>query len=792
MSGLKNIWLNIRQTAIPLIAFVVMIFISGLIWWQADNIKHNQLHTETEVTGEQVKVRLESWINHRTDIVKRMAQDWHNNNIDSAIFSQKALEFMSWLPGLQALNWIDTTWTIKIVTPLKGNEPALGKNLRYHPDIGVKIALAKAEKTKSISRTPIIELLQGGKGFATYWPLLDNNNQTIGFINGVFKDDKLIESCLSEPILRKRFDIRFIEGDEEIYANHAHIRDTLNDFTNTFSVNVVDKSWDMLISPTDEYIRSTLGVMNKWILIIAWFFSGCFCWFWRLSLIHQKEIISSESRFRTVIEQSGDAFFLIDINGKIIDVNEQAGVELGYTTEELLNTPFYDIDPNTSKDSFLVLVKDLETQKSIRTETVLKQSKGSVFPVELRFGLLNIQNARFIVCLCRDLTEPKRLQELEFRAQRLETAGQVAGQVAHDFNNLLAPLIAYPDFIRDTLTEDHPANTYIDDLEQSAKQIAEINQQLLTLGRRGHYNIEVFNINTVIIQVIRHLEREIGVGNPNIKTELDTEVLNIKGGFSQVTRIILNLIHNAVDATGLDGTINIKTENYYLERELAEYFKVPKGEYVKLTISDNGHGIPDDILPNIFEPFMTTKKEDKKRGTGLGLSVVQAVVRDHQGFVDVKSEVGEGTSFYVYFPVSREEIKIDTLSKVETGSETILIVDDDRVIRDVTSRMLKQLGYTILCASTGEEALEILKKQRADLLILDMIIPNGIDGTETYERALKINPEQKAVIVSGYAESNRVKQALSSGVSSFIKKPFTTTSLSTAIRDALTEKEVSV
>jgi CheY-like chemotaxis protein len=196
-------------------------------------------------------------------------------------------------------------------------------------------------------------------------------------------------------------------------------------------------------------------------------------------------------------------------------------------------------------------------------------------------------------------------------------------------------------------------------------------------------------------------------------------------------------------------------------------------------------------MPNIYDPFFTTKNTTAKKGSGLGLSIVHAVVEDHQGFVDVSTEVGKGTEFYLYFPITREVIESAESSSLTGGTESLLIIDDDNLQRDVSQKILKKLNYKVTSVSSGENALKYLKENKADLLILDMIMPPGMDGAETYQKALEINPGQKAIIVSGYAETERVKLAISLGAGGFIKKPLTKKAIASAIRNELDREAVN-
>jgi len=395
---------------------------------------------------------------------------------------------------------------------------------------------------------------------------------------------------------------------------------------------------------------------------------------------------------------------------------------------------------------------------------------------------------QFLANVSLDITETKRLREQESGAQRLESAGRVAGQIAHDFNNLLAPLVAYPDFIKEALPENHPTLKYINDMEKSANQIAEINQQLLTLSRRGHYNQEILNLNDVIQFAID----EMGILPQTVVIETDfaKNLMNVFGGAAQIHRVLSNLIYNARDAMQDVGNISIKTENYYADNITINYGHIPKGEYIKVTISDIGGGIPKDIQHNIFDPFFTTKSSDRRRGSGLGLSVVDAVMKDHDGFIDLQSTIGEGTSFYLYFPITRETIGTTCEDEITGGTESILVVDDDKEQCVVALKLLEKLGYNATAVNSGEEAIEYLKENRQDLLLLDMIMPDGIDGTETFRQIINMYPNQKAIIISGYAESSRVEKARQLGIEMYIRKPLTIKLLASCLRKILDKKMV--
>lgn len=500
----------------------------------------------------------------------------------------------------------------------------------------------------------------------------------------------------------------------------------------------------------------------------------------------------SESRYHELFDSVLEGLGVVDKN-EIIEYCNPAFAEIfeASSKEDLIGKSLLDYIPQEQLGRVLgqteLRMQGLSSRYEVDIVTARGNRRTLLVSVAPRFD--DERNYCGASGAMIDITETKRLQELESRAQRLETVGRIAGEVAHDFNNLLGPIMAYPELIRGELPEGHKTRGYLTAIENAAGQIAAINQDLLTLGRRGHYAVEPLNLNSVISHALREIEPlpETMV----CEVELCEDLMDIRGGTAQIHRAISNLLHNAKDAFNGVGTLTVKTENYYADDVTVAFGRVPKGEYVKITISDTGCGIPDDILQKVFEPFFTTKKADRKRGSGLGLSVVDSVIRDHGGYLDLKTSVGIGTSFYLYFPACREREAGGKSEETVGGTESVLIVDDDAMQREVVTGLLTKLGYRISQAESGEQALELLRQAPVDLLILDMIMPGGMDGAETYREAVRINPEQKAIIVSGFSESKRVIEAQAAGAGGFVKKPLTMKVIATAVRREL-DKQRSV
>jgi PAS domain S-box-containing protein len=384
--------------------------------------------------------------------------------------------------------------------------------------------------------------------------------------------------------------------------------------------------------------------------------------------------------------------------------------------------------------------------------------------------------------------ERKALQERLQRAEKMEALGTMAGGVAHDLNNVLGIVVGYSELLLDDLDESSSARSEAVEILKGGQRAAAMVQDLLTLARRGVPSRKVLNLNSIVMECQQLPEyAQLHSSHPNIEIKMDLEpdLLNISGSSVHLQKSIFNLVSNAVEAMPNGGTLTIKTRNQYLDKPVSGYDEVKEGDCVVLSLSDTGEGIAASDLKRIFEPFYT-KKVMGRSGTGLGLAVVWGTVKDHFGYINVESGEGKGTTFTLYFPVTRGEItpeQVSVSAAEYTGNgESILIVDDVKEQRDLAERMLTKLNYSVTTVSSGEAAVQYLKQQAVDLLVLDMIMDPGMDGLDTYAKILEIHPHQKAIIVSGFSETERVSKAEELGAGAYLKKPYVLEKLGLAVR----------
>lgn len=387
--------------------------------------------------------------------------------------------------------------------------------------------------------------------------------------------------------------------------------------------------------------------------------------------------------------------------------------------------------------------------------------------------------------------ERRRLQERLARAEKMESLGILAGGVAHDLNNVIGVIVGYAELLLRKIPPDDALNRYAANILKSSEKSAAIIQDLLTLGRRGVTVHQVVNLNAVIMEYLQSPEFEkLKTYHPGIvfHADLAPDVMPIEASPVHIGKTVMNLTSNAAEAIAREGNVIIRTQKRSFDKPQPGYEEIQPGTYVVMTVSDNGQGISREDIGKIFEPFYT-KKVMGRSGTGLGLAVVWGTVKDHQGYIDVQTGEGKGSSFSVFFPaasgaIAGEDRKVGPASYMGRG-ESVLVVDDVPDQREVSFAMLKSLGYSVRTVSGGEEAIAFLRNKPADLVIIDMIMAPGMDGLDTYREIIRIRPGQKAIIVSGFSETDRVREARQLGVGAYLHKPYTLEKIGQAIRSEL-------
>jgi len=391
--------------------------------------------------------------------------------------------------------------------------------------------------------------------------------------------------------------------------------------------------------------------------------------------------------------------------------------------------------------------------------------------------------------------EKTRMESQLLRAQKMEAIGMLAGGVAHDLNNILSGIMSYPELLLLDLEDGHPMTNPLKMIQNLGQRAAAIVQDLLTLARRGVAVTETVSLKDIVNEYLESPEFEKLISyhaNINIKTDMGDGSFSVKGSAIHLSKTVMNLTSNAVESMPDGGTVTISVARVYVDTPVPGYDSIEPGDFIVLRVADEGIGISAEDLERIFEPFYT-KKVMGRSGTGLGMAVVWGTVKDHQGYIDVKSAVGRGTQFTLYFPEVEEATPARTVghsSIVPRGDgETILVIDDVEEQRQIACAMLQRLGYSAEAVASGEEAVAYVQQTRPDLLLLDMIMDPGIDGYETYRRILKHAPGQKALIASGFSESRRARMTQELGAGAYLKKPYNFDQFARAVQKELNREK---
>ncbi len=506
----------------------------------------------------------------------------------------------------------------------------------------------------------------------------------------------------------------------------------------------------------------------------------------------------SEEQYRILTEYSLTHIAMIQ-KGKFIYVNKRMQSTLEYEIDEIIGKKALEVVSQKNREMVRDRILALENgeQEADHYECEMETKTGDLLWFETLATLILYKEKSAVLLHAVDITQKKvaESERLEMRkqlerARKMEAIGTLAGGLAHDLNNILGGVVSYPELLLMDLPEESPLVKPLKIIQQSGQKAADIVQDMLTLTRRGVVASEVVNLNEIIKNYLESPEHEkLNLLHPDVKFEIkpDKDLFNIIGSFIHLSKTIMNLVLNAAEAMPKGGCVSIYTSNRYVDTPLKGYEMIKEGEYAVMSISDTGVGIAPEDLNKIFEPFYTRKVMGRS-GSGLGMAVVWGTVKDQHGFIDIISAPGKGSTFDLYFPVTREE-KAEPIDPIPIdgfkGNETIMVVDDIEEQRDIASKILKTLGYSVVVMSSGENAVGYIKTNKVDLVILDMIMEPGMDGLDTYRQILQVYPDQKAIIATGFSETERVRETQRLGAGSYIKKPYVLRSLGKAVRDEL-------
>ncbi|HTP03600.1 MAG TPA: PAS domain S-box protein [Nitrospirota bacterium] len=501
-----------------------------------------------------------------------------------------------------------------------------------------------------------------------------------------------------------------------------------------------------------------------------------------------KELNKSEQWHRSLFENATDGITVLDKNGIIVNVNEKACEMHGFSRDALVGAHIKLLEDNESKGKMAERMRQIIEGESLVYESRHHKKDGTLVDLEISAKAITIGDELFIQSFYRDITERKKIQEHLLQSQKMESIGVLAGGIAHDFNNILTAILGHTEIIRRNSVLDVKSTNSLGVIEDASRRAGRMISKLLGFARKSKYEIVPLQLNDVVYDTIKLLERVIDK-NIEMTVELDSHLPPIQGDTNQIEQIVMNLMVNARDAMQRGGRIVIKTAVMCVKQGMQDIptYILP-GEYVVLSVSDTGTGIPESILNKIFEPFFTTKERGK--GTGLGLSMVYGAVKEHKGYITVQSEPGAGTTFTVYLPASRTaapELAKEPVTSV-SGNETLLIVDDEDAILNAVREALTSHGYKVFAISDSPSALNIFRRipQEIALVISDIAMPK-MDGKELIKQIKGIKPEIKILAMSGHTKYIADKDGIRE-IDGFLKKPFESQYLLSVVRRILDAK----
>ena len=507
-----------------------------------------------------------------------------------------------------------------------------------------------------------------------------------------------------------------------------------------------------------------------------------------ITLLHE-----SEKLVMALLQSASQAILSIDRTGRIVLANPKTEEMFGYTGEELLGARIEILLPESQRRAHGRDREEYFTRPRVRPmgigmDLAGRRKDGTEFPVEISLSYVETTEGVFAIAFVNDISDRKQLEDRLLQAQKMEAVGRLAGGVAHDFNNMLTVIAGYNRMILDDLSPLDPLRGCAEEVLKAADRAAALTHQLLAFSRRQVMRSCVMNVNTTVEHTEKMLRRLIGE-DIELVLSLSADIGNIKADPNHIEQAIVNLALNARDAMPKGGRITVETANTYLDETYARtHLGVKPGEFVMVAVSDTGHGMDAETRRRLFEPFFTTK--EKGKGTGLGLATVYGVVKQLGGDIWVYSEPGQGTTFKLYFPRVTETASLPPASPVEANrapsTETILVVEDEQAVRDLTVKILRKLGHTILAAANGAEAIEIATSYPGPiaLLLTDVVMPN-MSGRQVADHLLKLRPDLKVLYLSGYTDNTVIHHGVLDHGVEFLPKPFSREALARKIRDVL-------
>ena len=770
---------KLRHNWIPLVFLLLGLLLVLQLGIAGRNNDAERIGLETRITAEQLKLRIESCFDSRAGLVRTLAgYPWQSPEQVSSDWAGRASALLPLYSGVQALNYVDPDGVIRVVYPSGPNRAALDANLRGHPNASVVAALERAAATGAMARTDIVELLQGGKGFALYQRIGAAAGQPAGFANGVFRVEALMNSCLPEGRLRRDFAIALIDGDAVFYEQVDPLAAGPSPYEVALQIEVTDRPWRFTIAPLKSYLAATDDILGETWVVLGVLLTTLLTLALRSALIKQRNIEAREDEYRLLVENQTDLVVKVNMEGEFQYVSPSYCEMFGNTEDELLGEAFMPLVHEDDRERTAHSLERLHypPHTSYHEQRAMTKDGWRWLAWSYRAVLDDEGELVGATAVGRDVTDIKRLEERVAHSQKMRAMGELAGGITHDFNNLLQVILGNMEFLllKDRL--DAETRNALESVRDIGMRAMSLTKKLATLSRQDASRPEVFEVNEFLHELEKLLGRTMPASVDFVVTPSD-EPLSVYGDRSQLEQVLLNLCFNARDAVEDKGCIRLQARVQNVDTlGIGPDPELGAGDYVLITVEDNGHGIEADILPRIFDPFFTTKQS--ATGTGLGLANSYSIVEQHKGTITVESSPGTGSCFSVYIP-------LETSEGPETGSGRygaepayardtskgglVLIADDNIQLLELACKVLKKAGYRTCTATNGKEALRIYRERQDEirLLILDLVMPE-MTGQDVAAAVRELSDDVRILFVSGYVPEE-TKRALQEPL---IRKPY--------------------
>ncbi|HJW71987.1 MAG TPA: CHASE domain-containing protein [Geothrix sp.] len=719
----------------------------------------------------------------------------------------------------------DRFFAVHYLSPFEINKAALGYSADHLPTR--QQALERALTTGELSATGRMRLIQGDGeqfGVLVMASVHLQDRRPLGVVQGVFRMGDLVRASLAtlEPrgLTLKLLDGSAPESEALLHEEPSRLPSLgpshAGDLSWTQTFSAAGRQWKVVVVPADGYF-DTRSPWQAWITLVSGLAFSSLLTGYVSSLLARQEVIAdqvsertmalsremedhrrdtlalkeSEARFHQLVEVMDEGMWVLDAQGCTTFVNPRMAEMLGYTPEEMVGHSLFEFmdaeEVPFAQNNMAIRREGISSQHDFR----LRKKDGSDLWVIVSGTPIKDEqgNTVSILGMLTDITQRRQEERAHTESQKLESLGVLAGGIAHDFNNLLTAILGNVNLAQLTLPKFSPACPYLENMERTIQRATNLTRQMLAYSGKGRFTVEPLDLNQAVEEISHLLSVSISK-KVTLRYHLQPDLPLLMAEASQIQQVVMNLVTNASEAIGdEEGFISIRTGHQtYQETDLRRDFpsqSILPGSFVTLEVSDTGKGMSPEVQARIFEPFFTTKFT----GRGLGLSAMQGIVRGHKGGIRVYSEVGKGSAFKLIFPACDERLREAATTATDAdiqGSGTILVVDDEPSIREVASGLLRAMGFKVLTASDGQEALVIFQQHLAEIraVLLDLTMPR-LDGVETFRELRKLQPTCRVVLTSGYNQEEALHEFVGKDLAAFVQKPFQRTELVAALRKAL-------